>query len=178
MIEKFIDEYELKARLAPGLIVALPGFVDLIYLIPALGSWPAFTAGGIIVLVLLYGLGHILRSAGQQLEPALWKQWGGPPSTRLMRSNDTFFGAELKNSIRAAVKREFEITLPTPLEEKKDPSGSDKAIADAFERVRGVLRRSDPVGVWQKNNIEYGFCRNLLGGSLYSLAKCSPVTRA
>jgi hypothetical protein len=166
MIEKFIDEYELKARIAPGLIVALPALVDLIYLVPVLGNWPVFAAGGIVTLVLLYGLGHVIRAAGQQLEPVLWKQWGGPPSTRLMRSNDTFFGAELKNSIRAALAQEFSITLPTPVEEKKDPSGSDKAIADAFERVRGFLRRSDPTGVWQKNNIEYGFSRNLLGGRM------------
>jgi len=166
MIEKFIDEYEVKARLAPGVIVALPALIDAIYLVPALSSWPVFTAGGIIALVLLYGLGHIIRAEGQQLEPALWKQWGGPPSTRLMRSNDRFFGAELKNSIRAALTQEFGVTLPTPAEEKKDPAGADKAIADAFGRVRGFLRRSDPTGVWQKNNIEYGFCRNLLGGRM------------
>lgn len=166
MIEKFIDEYELKARIAPGLIVVLPALVDLIYLVPVLGNWPVFAAGGIITLVLLYGLGHVIRAEGQQLEPELWKQWGGPPSTRLMRSNDTFFGAELKNAIRSAVTQEFSITLPTPVEEKKDPSGSDKEIADAFGRVRGFLRRSDPAGVWQKNNIEYGFCRNLLGGRM------------
>jgi len=166
MIEKFIDEYELKARIAPGLIVALPALVDLIYMVPALGNLPVFAAGSIITLALIYGLGYVIRAEGQQLEPVLWKQWGGPPSTRLMRSSDTFFGAELKNSIRAAVAQEFAITLPTSVEEKKDPSGSDKAIADAFKRVRGFLRRSDPAGVWQKNNIEYGFCRNMLGGRM------------
>src|SRR6266849_3072563 len=81
-----------------------------------------------------------------------------------MRSSDTFFGADLKNSIRSAVTKEFYMTLPTPADEKADPMRADKAIADAFERVRAFLRRSDPTGVWQKNNIEYGFCRNLLGG--------------
>ena len=166
MIEKFIDEYEVKARLAPGLIVALPALVDAIHVVPSLSNWPIFAAGGVIALVLLYGMGHVIRASGQQLEPSLWKQWAGPPSTRLMRSNDTFFGPELKNSIRAAVTQEFGITLPTFDQEKKDPNGSDKAIGDAFGRVRGFLRRSDLTGVWQKNNIEYGFCRNLLGGRM------------
>jgi hypothetical protein len=166
MIEKFIDEYEVKARLAPGLIVSLPALVDAIHVVPSLSNWPIFAAGGIISLVLLYGVGHVIRAAGQQLEPTLWKQWSGPPSTRLMRSSDTFFGAELKNSIRAAVTQEFGITLPTSEQEKTDPNRSDKAIGDAFGRVRGFLRHSDPTGVWQKNNIEYGFCRNLLGGRI------------
>jgi hypothetical protein len=105
----------------------------------------------------------LVRAGGREFEPALWKEWGGPPSTRLMRSTDTFFGAELKNSIRSAVTQEFAVTLPTPAEEKKNPTAADKAIADAFERVRAFLRRFDSTGVWQKNNIEYGFCRNLLG---------------
>jgi hypothetical protein len=70
------------------------------------------------------------------------------------------------HSIRSAVTQEFGITLPTSEQEKKDLKSSDKAIADAFGRVRGFLRLSDPTGVWQKNNIEYGFCRNLLGGRM------------
>jgi hypothetical protein len=165
MIEKFIDEYELKARIAPGLIVALPALVDAIHVMPSLSNWPILATGGIIALVLLYGLGHVIRAAGQQLEPTLWKQWGGPPSTRLMRHADTFFGAELKKSIRAAVAQEFEITLPIPEQEKRD-HGCDKAISDAFRRVRAFLKQLDPTGVWQKNNIEYNFCRNLLGARM------------
>ncbi|MGA2481564.1 MAG: hypothetical protein ABSF92_00420 [Candidatus Acidiferrales bacterium] len=166
MMDKFLDEYELKARIAPGLIVALPALVDVIYVMPALSSLPIFAASGIITLALIYGLGYVIRAEGQQVEPALWRQWGGPPSTRLMRSSDTFFGADLKNSIRSAVRQEFAVSLPTPAEEKKDTARADKAIADAFERVRGFLRSFDPTGVWQKNNIEYGFCRNLLGGRM------------
>jgi hypothetical protein len=166
MIDKFLDEYDLKARIAPGLIVALPALVDVIYMVPVIGSVPVFAAGGIIALALIYGLGYVIRAEGQQLEPALWKQWGGPPSTRLMRSSDTLFGPDLKISIRSAVTQEFAVTLHTPAEEKKDPTCADKAIADAFQRVRTFLRRFDPTGVWQKNNIEYGFCRNLLGGRM------------
>ena len=58
------------------------------------------------------------------------------------------------------------MTLLTPAEERMDPVRADKAISDGFERVRVFLRRFDPSGIWQKNNIEYGFCRNLLGGRI------------
>jgi hypothetical protein len=166
MIEKFIDEYEVKARIAPGLIVALPAVVDVVYMVPVLGNLPIFAAGGIITLVLIYGLGYLIRAEGQKLEPVLWKQWDGPPSTRLMRYRDSFFGVDLKNSIRSAVTQEFAITLPAAADEKKDPASADKAIADAFQRVKSFLRRFDATGIWQKNNIEYGFCRNLWGGRM------------
>jgi hypothetical protein len=164
MIDKFLDEYELKARIAPGLIVALPLLVDAIYFAPILSTLPIFAASGICTLAVIYALGYLVRAEGREYEPTLWKLWGGPPSTILMRSSDTFFGAELKNAIRSAVMQEFALTLPTPAEERKNPTAADKAIADAFERVRAFLRRFDPTGIWQKNNIEYGFCRNLLGG--------------
>lgn len=164
MIDEFLDEYELKARIAPGLIVALPLLVDAIYFAPILSTLPIFAASSICTLAVIYALGYLVRAEGKEFEPTLWKQWGGPPSTKLMRSSDTFFGTELKNAIRSAVMQEFTVTLPTPAAESKNPTAADKAIADTFERVRTFLRRFDPTGVWQKNNIEYGFCRNLLGG--------------
>jgi hypothetical protein len=163
MIEKYLDEYELKARIAPGLILALPVLVDAAYAAPILSSWPIFAAGGIFSLALIYGLGYVVRAQGQAIEPQLWKQWGGPPSIRFMRSSDPLFGSDLKDSIRSAVAREFSLTLPNPTEESRNPNAADKAIADAFGRVRQFLRQHDPTGLWSKANIEYGFCRNLLG---------------
>lgn len=41
MIGKFLEEYELKARIAPGLIVVLPALVDVIYMAPVLSNVPA-----------------------------------------------------------------------------------------------------------------------------------------
>ena len=58
MIEKVLDEYELKARVAPGLIVALPVLVDSVYAAPILSSWPILVASGMCSLALVYGLGH------------------------------------------------------------------------------------------------------------------------
>jgi hypothetical protein len=163
MIEKYLDEYELKARIAPGLIVALPILVDAIYTAPILSSWPIFATGGICSLALIYGLGYVVRAQGQAVEAALWKQWGGPASVRFMRQSDPLFGSELKDSIRSAVAKEFSLTLLTPAEEAKTPQRADKAVSDAFGRVRQFLRQHDPNGLWNKCNIEYGFCRNLLG---------------
>jgi hypothetical protein len=164
MIDKFFDEYELKARIAPSLIVALPLLVDAVYFAPTLSTLSMFAASSICTLAVIYGLGLFIRAMGKQCEPVLWRQWDGPPSTRLMRSSDTFFGVGLKNSIRSALAQEFAVTLPTSAEETKNPTGADRAIADAFERVRSFLRLLYPKGIWQKNNIDYGFCRNLLGG--------------
>jgi len=163
MIEKFLDEYEVKARVAPGLIIALPVLVDAVYAAPALSGWPIFAAGGVCSLALIYALGHLARARGEAIEPALWSRWGGPPSTRFLRHRDPQFARELKAAVRTALSRRLSITLLTPEEEGREPGRADRAIADAFRRVRQYLRQRDPEGLWFKHDIEYGFSRNLLG---------------
>ena len=163
MIEKLLDEYELKARVAPGVILILPVLVDAAYAVPALSNWPIFAAGGICCLALLYGLGHVVRARGKAIENDLWISWDGPPSTRFMRDRDRFFDASLKTSIKAAVSHRFSVSLLSKAEESSDPGRADRVIADAFRRVREFLRKHDSGGLWNKNNADYGFCRNLLG---------------
>lgn len=163
MIDKFLDPYELKARIVPGLLLALAVLVDLVFAAPVLSSLPIFAATGICSLALVYFLGNFARARGRAIEPELWKRWGGPPSTRLLRHRDSLFGDDLKESVRGALVRTLSVRLMTADEEAKDSERADKVIVDAFRQVRQYLQHHDPDGLWQKQNIEYGFCRNLMG---------------
>lgn len=163
MIANFLDPYELKARIAPGVILVLPLLADAVYAVPALSGWPIFAAGGVCILALLYGLSFVVRARGKAIERKLWESWGGPPSTRFMRHRDSTFGRDLKLSIQNALARKFSARLLAPEEEVKRPESADKAIVDAFRQVRQYLRQHDSSGLWFKQDIEYGFCRNLLG---------------
>ena len=177
MIEKFLDPYELKARIAPGLIVLLPLLATAIYAAPILSSWSIFAAGSVCTLALLYGLSFLVRARGKAIERDLWEAWGGAPSTRFMRFRDSTFGADLKLSIQAALAREFSARLVNPADEAKNPGRADNAIIDAFRHVRQYLRQHDPGGLWFKQDIEYGFCRNLLAcrAIWLSIAACSAI---
>jgi hypothetical protein len=163
MIEKWLDPYELKARIVPGLIVVFPILIDALYIAPVLSSWPIFAASGACAFALVYGLGHLARSLGEGVEGKLWSSWGGPPSTRFMRHRDPFFGNKLKAQIYDNLQRELSLRLASEEEEASNPKNADKEIEDAFRRVREYLRAKDPQGLWQSHNIEYGFSRNLLG---------------
>ncbi len=162
MSNNLLDTYELKARVAPGLILALPVIADAVYAVPKLSSWPIFTTGSLCSLALLYGLSQVVRARGEAIEVELWASWGGPPSTRFMRHRDRKFTEDLKASIGQALKKEFGARLLTREEEASNGVQADKAIDDAFRQVRQFLRQRDPDGLWFKHNIEYGFCRNLL----------------
>lgn len=163
MIEKFLDPYEIKARIAPGLILSVAVLVDLVFTAPVLSNLPIFAATGICSLALIYGLGNFARARGAAIQPKLWAAWGGEPSTRFLRIRDSHFGDGLKTSIRNELTRRFGVRLLPPDEEARNSDVADREIVDSFRRVRSYLRQKDPDGLWQKQNIEYGFCRNLLG---------------
>jgi len=163
MIEKFLDPYELKARIAPGLILSIAVLVDVVWAAPWLSNIPLFAATGICGLALIYGLGNFARGRAQSNELDLWASWGGPPSTRFLRHRDYHFGDGLKSSIRTELLRRFSVNLMSPDEEGTNPALADRQIVDSFRQVRSYLRRKDADGLWQKHNIEYGFYRNLLG---------------
>jgi hypothetical protein len=147
MIEKFLDPYELKARIAPGLILMLPFLAAATYAAPVLSSWSLFAAGSVCTLALLYGLSLVVRVRSKAIEPHLWDAWGGPPSTRFMRYRDSTFGPDLKLSIQGALAREFSARLLNPSDEAKHPGRADMAIFDAFRHVRQYLRQHDPGGL-------------------------------
>jgi hypothetical protein len=162
MIDKFLDPYELKARIAPGLILSVAVLVNVVLAAPLLSNLPLFATTSVCSLALIYGLGNFARARGDAIEPNLWSSWGGPPSTRFLRYRDTYLGDDLKASIREEVLRRFAVELPTAEEEARNADLADKEISDSFRQVRSFLRQKDPNGLWQKHNIEYGFCRNLL----------------
>lgn len=163
MFEKWLDSYELKARVAPGLVLVVPLMVDGLYAAPILSNWPVFTASSAVGLALLYALGLLVRSLGERVQPQLWTSWGGPPSTRMVRHRDNRFGDHLKDLIYQSLSGELSVDLLSDDEEAKNPSRADKEIEDAFRQVREYLRANDPHGLWTSHNAEYGFYRNLLG---------------
>jgi hypothetical protein len=163
MIEKFLDPYEIKARIVPGLILSVAVLVDVVITAPVLSNLPIFAATGIFSLALIYGLGNFARARGAAIQPKLWLAWGGEPSTRFLRLRDPHFSDGLKASIRNEIPRRFGTRLLLPEEEARNAERADREIVDSFRRVRSYLRQKDPDGLWQKQNAEYGFCRNLLG---------------
>jgi hypothetical protein len=160
MIDGFLDPYELKARIAPGVIIVLPALADIAYAAPVVNTWSGFAATGVLGLALLYGLSHVVRAFGKSIQPKLWDV---APSTRLMRRQDSTFGEGTKESIRVAIASEFAIQLVSAQEEAQNPTRADDVIFEAFRHVREYLRQENPGGLWFKQGVEYGFCRNLMG---------------
>ena len=167
------DPYEIRARVAPSLIVSLPILTTLGLCLPnADRSWQFFVGSGVVALALLYGFTFIVRWLGRSKEDSLWQSWGGAPSTRIMRWPDRTLNRDTKLRISRAVSATFGIQLLSETEERTSPFTADQQIENAFRQVRELLRLRDKDGLWSKHNAEYGFARNLLGSRILFLALC------
>jgi hypothetical protein len=165
------DAYELRARVAPSIIVALPLLTALFSCFPqGERSWSIFVSQGVVSLALLYGFTFVVRVKGRAIEAELWQSWDGPPSTRILRWRDNTLSKETKRQIHQAVSNVWGVQLLSESREKTEPERADRLIEDTFSQAREFLRLRDKEGLWLKQNAEYGFARNLLANrDLYML---------
>jgi hypothetical protein len=157
------DRYEVRARLAPALILVLPVILPIRFLLPQeiIGWLEAL----FIWAFVLYGLTIFVGSLGRRREPRLWKLWDGPPSTRFCRWRDGFWGKQRKEALHVAIIQHLKIEPFSPQKERARPDEADRQIADAFGQVKELLRRRDGGGLWFTHLADYGFARNLLASA-------------
>lgn len=160
LIDLIKDPYERKARITPGLLVALPLLVPLLCVYgprhPVLASVVALLGG----CGAIYGLASVARGRGKQLEETLVREWGGMPTTIALRHADPFLDSVSKHRYHAAIAAKLGIAMPTAEEEAADPAKADDIYVGATKRLRELTRTNKSLLL--KENIAYGFHRNML----------------
>ena len=159
-ISQFTDPYERKARLWPGLLVVAPV---------------------VVALATRFGMNHPVLGAAatvvgacggmyEELEERLVRIWGGMPTTIALRHRDSFLDGVSKQRYHDLITRKLGLRMPTADEEAADPAKADDAYIGATKRLR-ELTRSDR-GLLFKENISYGFHRNMLAMKRTGIAVC------
>lgn len=160
---KILDPYDLTARLLPGLLVLLPAIlcISVLYgakspLAVALGSVLA-TCGG------PYLLSSFVRTWGQRAQERLFREWGGQPTTLLLRHRHDHLPPLTKERYRELAASRLGMVLPTAGEEEQDPTKADQAYVAAADALRPLTndRRAFPFVF--KELVAYGFNRNAHG---------------
>ncbi len=88
-----------------------------------------------------------------------------PTTDILMWSSD--YSDEMKKAIRDKVKKDFNYTMPSKEDERKDENAARKNIAAIVGSIRNKARESGDA-VYTQANYRYGYNRNLLGGLVWS----------
>jgi len=158
------DFYERKARVYPAILVALPALITIYSFTSFVNSslWSKLTGNSVISVAVLIYLSAIVRALGQRIEPAIWKQWGGPPSIRFLRWHDEKIAQDIKKHFYDKLNQEAGCHL------NKD--SSDVELQQGFDCAKNYLRAKRHNGLWVKFNAEYGFVRNLMGSRVLWLA--------
>ena len=159
-----VDSYSWRARIAPVLVTLLPVPLAVFVWFPGL----SVVARAVVIVgapaLLLWLLSEIGRDMGKRKEPKLWKSWGGAPTTQRLRfaTPDTNV-ALVERYHRLLSKLDPTLDLPSAEDEASDRKAADQAYEVATKWLIDKTRDTDKFGLLFKENVSYGFRRNLCG---------------
>jgi hypothetical protein len=159
------DTYDRPARLYPALLCLLPllALVALLYApnVSALTGVATIAAscGGLFLMT------NICREMGKRLESKLYRDWGGKPTTQLLRHRDSIIDSVTKRRYHAFLAGKINAPFPDAEQEKSDPVKADEVYQSG---ARWLLDHTRPESGKQfdllfRDNVTYGFRRNALG---------------
>tara|TARA_B110000211_G_scaffold235034_1_gene308778 strand:+ start:20540 stop:21232 length:693 start_codon:yes stop_codon:yes gene_type:complete len=169
------DKYSIMGRFAPAVIsILVPAIVFNYFLVnnelsKFLGELLAvkLVTGLGMTFVFYYLLAQISRTIGKELfEKKIFKDEKCMPTTNFLMYSDGTYSEQHKIKIRNTIEKEFHIVLPTKEQEALNENESRMIISETMASIRKKLHGNDFL---LKHNIEYGFIRNLIGGSVLGL---------
>lgn len=167
-------EYNLKARLFPTIICAVPlltlyyfGFsekvIDFIEFLKGY-KWASDIT---ISTAIIYFMTQINRFVSKELfQNIFFKEEKNMPTTIFLLHSNIFLAQNTKRHIREKIKEKFGIELLSAPQENENESEARKVIIDAVAQIRNVTRDNN---LLLQHNIEYGFTRNLIGGCFIAI---------
>lgn len=160
--------YQLRARVQPLLVVALPA-AALVYALGISDRLLVRVAAAITTFGVMALLVSFARDRGRALQRDLWAEWGGPPTTTMLLSTSTSPAPDL-----AAQRQHVQRLLPSePLlsdqRDRDDPAGSICTIERYIRYLRERTRSREQFPVVFEANVSYGFQRNLLALRPYGI---------
>lgn len=161
MQNKF-DSYTWRARVLPVYLTVAPVVLMIAATLPEGLKLPLAGASAVVFVPLSYFLSQIGSDFGKRLEPALWKSWGGPPTTRFLRHDNDEFNPATRVRVHDRL-RSLGLDIPTADQEETDGPRALQLYASAVDELRRLTRDTARFPLVYKGNAEYGFRRNMLG---------------
>ena len=112
------DRYTWRARVLPIYLTAAPAVLAIAATVPEGLNLPLAGASAVVFVPLSYFLSQIASDFGKRLEPALWRSWGGPPTTRFLRHDNDEFNPATRDRIHARLR---DLGLEIPTQEEAQP---------------------------------------------------------
>lgn len=166
-----LNTYFLTARVTPALltsipIIAIPIAVDdkiltnTLNQIISLKSLGAISGSGALWMFLVFVNRYISKKV---LETKQFNSELDFPTTRFLLHRDTTFSQAYKKKIHDQIHKNFKMEIPSADIEMEKELESRKLISEAVGLIRARIKDGR---LLLQHNMEYGFYRNLVGGSI------------
>lgn len=165
LVAKVTDPYERPARLYPALLALLP----LLVLIMVIYSPQATALTGAVTVAVscggLYLTTNLSRELGKRLEERLYCEWGGKPTTQLLRHRDKTIESVTKRRYHSFLASKINEAFPDKDQEINNPDAADDIYQSGIRWLLNHTRPDDSkkFDLIFKENVAYGFRRNALG---------------
>lgn len=158
------DPYSLRARLRPALLVLFPALVAIAMLYPGVYQSLGAVLGSLVLTCgVLALLAQAARYLGRKKEIALYRAWGGIPTTGWLRHRDARLDATTKRRYHTFLeKRVPDLKLPSAKDEQKNPTAADDSYRSATKWLLEYTRDKKKYPLVFEENVNYGFQRNTL----------------
>ncbi|MES2827389.1 MAG: hypothetical protein V4687_04520 [Bacteroidota bacterium] len=170
-----MNKYYFRARLLPTALTCVPLFI-LVHsvilknygdtLTSILSILPILASTG-ISFALVFLLTQVNRILSKEIfQRFYFKDEINMPTTNYLLWSNGYYEPVIKEKLRLKIHSMYDIELHSPSDETADEESSRKRIMVAVSQIRNNLRENP---LLFQHNIEYGFFRNLLGGSVIAI---------
>ncbi len=169
-MSKLPDRYDIEARYVPAVLSSAPFIALGFYFIAGIdvGFWSklfTLSFGGITMTIALYKLAEqSCRLAGKYIEYRLFKDGLYFPTTTYLIATDNTLSPERKQKLYKKIKKLHKVDLSAT---STDTPENRRRINEVVGQVRRVFIGKDTMVA--QRNIQYGFFRNLAGGTLLAI---------
>lgn len=164
------DTYSLKARVYPSVIVLLPCLLFAIIYITNIEEYYHYLTSFAGIGLLSFVLAQVGRDRGKKKEKELFKHWGGKPTSMILRHSDNYLDVHTKKRFHTKFEEVIsDIRIPTLEEEQEDLYAADCVYDSCTKYLISKTRDTNKYPLLFKENVNYGFRRNLWGMKAWAL---------
>jgi len=169
-----LNQYNLIARIFPAAICSIPVIIFSHYFLSVKLADFFKTVTNInfignisLPLVFIFFFSQLNRFISKEIfEKRYFRDELWMPTTNLLLHSNEQYSCQYKDKIYKRILKDFNITLSTKKEEEVDDYNARKKIVEAVSLMRNKVGSGK---LLLQHNIEYGFVRNLIGGSVIAI---------
>lgn len=156
-----VDGYTFRARWLPCVLVATPAVLATASWLPTLGIGAA--AALPLLAAMAVAVAQIARNKGRELQTRLWREWGGAPTTHVLRNGSERISRESLARYRRFIKQIVpDVKLPPPDEERAAmPGALDGRYSAVTTALINRTQNKTEYARLYSENVTYGYWRNL-----------------